>query len=542
MQNVVPTAHRISCSNKLLIGVVFALALFHLLTLEYFPAPFGDEAWNLARVIGYRNGEGWFGQLDRGVFDLMPGYQSFFPAFPIWLHDLFISLFPIDDFYALRLSSWFCGIALAIICGLIPMQLMRLTLVDVAAARECRIRCFSLNVICLLLTWPFFLSSHLGRFDILAALFTHAALLVAIWSEKRLALGRGVLAALFYVAAFETHPFSMCVVPGFAVITVLALVQFDRDTFIRFTTGFVFGSLIGVACFGYLHFDPNAEAFINFYRVAFFSTHLPSSGIGIVETLGSLWRSFYYALPNIFSPLNTSAALALLILLPLTLIASLRLKGIALTLIYILILFSFITLTKDHGYYYFIHIAPASAWVLVLASQRFSRGIAALTTVGKHIFSIGALGFGLYTLDSRFSSLEGTPASVMITQIQQELRRSIHADDIVIGHQTPWLALRQNKYYSWEGLIYYQRLYPTKSWIDALNHLHPTILILDSQVNLFLNDQTHPPPAYAGKLSLPRGEFLDYLVQHGEMVDHFGSRLLGDVRIFRFRAGELSER
>ena len=121
----------------------------------------------------------------------------------------------------------------------------------------------------------------------------------------------------------------------------------------------------------------------------------------------------------------------------------------------------------------------------------------------------------------------------------------IARDDVLIGSQTYWFALRDRRYYSWEQLVYHKRYYPDATVEDAFRAFKPDVLILDGHMEQFVQDHSEGI-AYLGHLSVPRKELFAFLDQHAELVDDFDGAAFGQIRVYRIRWGsaerELSDR
>ena len=58
---------------------------------------------------------------------------------------------------------------------------------------------------------------------------------------------------------------------------------------------------------------------------------------------------------------------------------------------------------------------------------------------------------------------------------QSKVNSYIRDQDSVMGQQWFWFGLHTHKYYSWEFLFLYPRLYPGKSVSNAFEYYHPNI-------------------------------------------------------------------
>jgi hypothetical protein len=116
---------------------------------------------------------------------------------------------------------------------------------------------------------------------------------------------------------------------------------------------------------------------------------------------------------------------------------------------------------------------------------------------------------------------------------QSRINQSVQPGDTIIASQTYWLGLYDHRYYSWEVLFLYPRLFPDKTLAGAFQQYKPDLLIIDGGMNDLISDTIDPSsPWYY--YHLPRAELLEYLGKHARLVTSFESDVYGPIRIYRF--------
>lgn len=274
-----------------LVGTLLLIFAVHSFSLLRLPAPFVDEAWLASRAWGIIQTGRNFGILDSGVFDRLNGYWTFFPWISTHLYALMLSFAPVPSFFVMRLVSLWFGMIL-------------LSAVYVIGKHFTDRWGGLLSVVLVAISPTFFLSAHLARMDIIAATlgFTGIALYC---SNRKGHFGRGVLTGLLVGLAFEVHAHAAIYTP-----VLLGLYLWDyRQTLLRqrHWWGMVTGGTIAGLFYAWAHLLQYPQSFMEFNRLAFFSTHTPPLltgniniiGQSLLETLAIAVREHQVALPAV---------------------------------------------------------------------------------------------------------------------------------------------------------------------------------------------------------------------------------------------------
>lgn len=262
-----------SSSYGWLVGTLLLIFAVHSFSLLRLPAPFVDEAWLASRAWGIIQTGHNFGILDSGVFDRLDGYWTFFPWLPTHLYALMLSFAPAPSFFFMRLVSLWFGMLL-------------LSAVYVIGKHFTDRWGGLLSMVLVAISPTFFLSAHLARMDIIAATlgFTGIAL---YYSNRKGHFGWGVLTGLSVGLAFEVHAHAAIYTP-----VLLGLYLWDyRQTLLRqrHWWGMVMGGAIAGLFYAWAHLLQYPQSFMEFNRLAFFSTHTPPLLTGNISIIGRSW-------------------------------------------------------------------------------------------------------------------------------------------------------------------------------------------------------------------------------------------------------------
>jgi len=445
---------------SILIGI--EILTIHGYSLLRFPPPFVDEAWRASEAWGFIQSGSWFGPLNRGVLDLIPGYERFYPWLPTAIQSLGVRLFGVPDLLAMRFTSLAMGMLLLLAVfslgnGLAGRQMGLLGLVFTAHS------------------FPFFLSAHLGRMDVIAAAFGYAGL--ALYANNRPAkIWRSALAGLVAALAFEAHPHA-----AIFALTLLALCGLHyRWSLFRKPDfwGFAAGGLVGLLIYLYIHVLPNPQAFLTLNRLVYFQTHAPPL---LTFDLSVIWPVFSDMLLFI-AKTYPQAIIALWAVVRLTKSGPPYWKALLVMNIALLLGFALFVRNK-FLLYYAILFTPALS---LLAAAYFDE---LLKSPARSKYETRAR----QLIVAAFALLPVLPllrynSSPYYQQLQAQVNQAVRPNDVIMGNQLYWFGLKDHKYSSWENLVYYRRYRPESSLEDAFRFLKPDIFIFDSQVGNFVFD------------------------------------------------------
>jgi hypothetical protein len=126
--------------------------------------------------------------------------------------------------------------------------------------------------------------------------------------------------------------------------------------------------------------------------------------------------------------------------------------------------------------------------------------------------------------------------------VQDRISLSVHDGEVVMGPQTHWFGLYKHQYYSWETIIYYERLIPGSNFTDVMDEFRPNIFILDGQMlfNFFTEDENVEDP-YVQSLHVPIQDVRGFLKNQAQLVDSFESPIYGPIEIYRINWDQARE-
>jgi len=113
----------------------------------------------------------------------------------------------------------------------------------------------------------------------------------------------------------------------------------------------------------------------------------------------------------------------------------------------------------------------------------------------------------------------------------RRIRNSINPSDVIMAQQVYWLGITNQKYYSWEELIYYQRFASGSTIEDALIEFQPDILILDDHMRYFISDNEKDD--FYNSLRIPASEFNNILDEKAELISEFEGDFYGLIQVYR---------
>lgn len=545
------------------LAVLFAAVTgFHLVSLLRTPAPFVDEAWYAARAWALLHTGRAFGTLDAGVFDRFDGHWTFFPWLgtgfdAIAIHLLGVSLFSV------RLVSLIFGLLLVVAIYVIGRHLGG--------------PCVGLVAVGLMaFSRPFIPSSHLARQDIMVAALGFGAIALYLTERASSRPLRSLLAGLAVGLAFEIHP--NAVVYGSGVATLM-LLDYGRSLPRqgRFWA-FAIGGLGGLALYATLHILPYPETYAALNRLAFAASHTPpllSGDAGVwIQSLADLGDRFtkdartpLVALAFVIlarrQPLSDRAvcvllavltlALALLnrVPLPVTVVAAVSaglLFGAAVALwrrrlvaesrgpaIFIGLVVAFLALLRNKLPYYDILLFPACDLLVAIALTRlpwngWSRSV---WGYGRTVLVLAPL---MALILGSMLPMRNDPMDDYRVALER-INEVVPLGKSIMGSQTYWFGRPDQRYFSWEQLVYYRRYAADSSLEDAVAALHPDFFIVDTHMEQFIREDTSWMTNYSQSLYVSKPELDDFLARHGHLVFTLQTTTFGRMRVYEIDWG-----
>ncbi len=486
------------------LGVVLAL---HVWSLTRFPGPFVDEAWFGNRAWSLVQHGNPLGTLDHGVVDRFDGSSHFFQTLPMLVQAAALRLAGSPSLLALRAVSLIMGAVLALAIWLIAR-----TWYDASTAAS--------SVVLLGLSGPFTYSSHLARYDIIAAAFGYSAIALYVRPGRHRPL-TAILAGLLGGIAFECHPFALAIV---VALPVLAFEEFGwRVLSASVPRALIAGLVAGFLIYPTLHVLPNPQSYFELTRLIYGPTHTPSVGqlgTGLAEWLSLAVASFGFLTPVLIWAL-------------LTLSEGGDRRDRRLLLVSATISVAFAILVRNKQPYYSVLFTPPLVLCLAVAagnmirdrnrSPRFLRRSSLAAAAVLLTLSFGA----------SFSAMrqDGRPA---YNDALKRLAEVVEPGDSMMGSQTYWFGFAEHPYYSWEQLVYLRRLRPGLSIGDALTTMRPDLFIRDDHMEWFILDRPGDT-AYTQLLWIPKVEIESWLAAHASIIADFVNPLYGRIRVYRIR-------
>lgn len=512
-------ATRVKYHQLALVCLLVGVAGLNLLSLLRFPSPDVDEAWRASRAWALIRTGRAFGTLDAGVFDRYEGYWTFFPWLEIWFTASAIRLLGLSLF-AVRLVSLVFGLLLLVCLYAIASNLEG-PLVGI------------LGVVLVAFSRSFLLSSHLARQDIMVAAFGFGAVALHLTDRGRSFTVRSVLCGLATGVAFEIHPNG--IIYGL-VIVVLYLLDYGLSMLRsnRFR-GFVLGVSIGFSFYVAMHVLPYPQTYIGLTRLGYSSTHTPP----IMVLDPGVWLLGFRHTGELLLYLNPAEALlgswAMVLLLQRRSTSELKLLFILGTLFVAVSL-----LIRNKIGYYGILIYPMLHVLLAAGMARVAQeACRAFRRNDRRTLLIRGLTLALACFcvvqGSILRNLRPLLSRPMadFQKAMLSVRQTVPVDSTVMGTQTYWFAIPDQRYLSWEQLAYYRRYVPDSSLEDALHAFLPDYLIIDRHMRYFMTDNPGATSPYRGFLTLPKADMDAFLAQQGHLVRLIETSTFGSIEIYK---------
>ncbi len=495
-----------------------AIALLNYYTLLSVPAPFADEGWNANRAWGLLQTGHPFGTMDAGVFDRFGGYWCYFPWLGTGLHALAIRLLG---------PSLFSVRAVSLIFGLI---LLGAVYAIGRGLYGCRMGLLAVGLVAL--TPAFLGASHLARHDIVVAAFGFLAVALHVTGHRSHLPVNGALSGLIAAATLDIHAIGLLYV---AAVAALHLLDHGWDVLrARDFRSFCLGAAVGFAFFAAMHLLPNLQTYATLAGLGFGSARTPP----LLVPDPNLWLG---------SVIDAGALLLeschLLAILLLAALVGLPLGGSAsdarVMALFASLVVGLVALVRFKAGMYGILVAPAACLLIAAFLDRLLvdwarvRERAGLRTKLAFALVVAALSLPLLgTLQHSLTYLLQDSREEYRTTLEQ-LQQAVPPADTIIGPQTYWFGLTDQKYLSWEQLTYYRRYAPDSTLEDAFQALGPHFLIVDRHMEQFITDEPAQLPEQFRYLYVPRTDLERFLSGRGHLVAAMKTAAFGTVRVYR---------
>jgi len=491
-----------------LVGLLAGLGSFHFVTLVRVPPPFVDEAWFASHAWGLIHTGHPFGPLDAGVFELYPGYWTYFSYLGAGLLALPIATLGLSVF-SVRLVALVFGLVLLAAIGRIASRLfgertgfVAVTLVGISQA--------------------FLYASHLARPDIVVAAAGYGAIALTLSEARPSVPWRSFLGGLALGLAFEVHPNAMLYGP---VIIGLLLLDHGRSVWrSRQAWAFVIGALAGLAVFVSLHLVHYPQTFFQLTSLTFGTTKTPPVLIpalwlqSSIDTLMLMTAFGTYTLPVLAVGLGW-------------LVKNRLPADIRIVTIFGLLVGQFVLLVSYKPPYYPIYLMPAAdlvlaVWLVRLTESKWHGSLRTMLSL--------ALAWGL-TIAAALTSVaqvRDQPMDGYQTTIAR-IREVVPPGSVLMGEPRYWFGLADYRFFAWQQLTYYRDQMPGSSLDEALRWHRPDYFLLDSLMELQIVDDPSHMEAWAQRLSLNKTEFDKFMAERGQIVADIDAQARRSVRVIR---------
>lgn len=460
--NKIKIAHTIKNLSPLILSSI--IFLLHLFTLGRSPFPHVDEAWLVSRAWGMAKTGLPYGQLDAGLLEnLIDHYWLIYQLGITSLHGLILWIVGSPNLISLRFFSLIMGMGMIFVSYKFANEYMNK-------------QTAFLSSLILGVSLAFFHSSHMVRYDIMAAMLGYSALYIVSVSQKKLYWY--LIAGLLLGLAIETHLNSMLFFPPIGLIYYLRSgSRILKDKQLMF---FIAGITISIIGFLILHVFPDPADFWFAYQLNFIGNTTQTIRQKI-NSFTDIWILIFVAgttfslllIPAFFSIIRNSVG-----------------RQKQLLAISLLIILSAALIIPNKTAHYGIFIAPPVTWLGTWWLMHVYREpwranwknyIARILAASALVTNIG------------LSVISILPDDVKTYQSDLALLRSfILPGDQLMGTQVYWLGLYDHDYFSWELLFLYNRAYPDTDLEDAFEFYRPDVLIIDQSIQDLISDQIDP--------------------------------------------------
>ncbi|NMB55919.1 MAG: glycosyltransferase family 39 protein [Leptolinea sp.] len=469
-----------------------------------------DEAWLTSRAWAFNQTGRQFGPLDLIVVDHLKNYWIVNEWLVTVLQGLALQFSAWPELIWIRMLSLIFGFFLLVISFVIGKKF---------GGKPLAIS----STLLLAFSKAFFNSAHLARNDIFTATFAYSALAVMICASGRY-FSANLIAGVLVGLAVETHLDALVFIP---VLICLVLVDNGRDFWRKpGFWGLMAGLFIGAGYFSIIHILPAPETYFSINNLFYGREFLPP-----LITLNS------EIITRGFSETGLLLLAGLFSLVPLGIIQIVNLirhmdrQQIKIVLINCLLFIEVALVFPKKSAHYSILLAPAFTWLVAGFCIEYFRQPwkSSVWNYIQRILILGCLGGAL-----AFSIIPTIPDNYQKYQdAQNRVNAHITKNDAIMGNQWYWFGLSDHKYYSWELLFLYPRLYPDKSLADSFEHYRPDVLIIDRQLETLIVDYVAPDTIWY-RYHLPKTELEEYLSKHALLTAKIKTDLYGEIKIYRF--------
>jgi hypothetical protein len=372
------------------------------------------------------------------------------------------------------------------------------------------------------LSGPFFLSSHLGRPDVIVAVAGYGAIALYLTGGGSTSVVKAALAGLAIGLAFDLHPNASVFGPTLVALFLVdfGLTALRRRTFWAFVAGCGAALLLYLA----LHVAPHPQVFFGMTDFAFGDSKTPP-----IANLSALLTSLGWTLDFLW----TSQELRALVVLPALLALGWR-RGPAdrrlLTILGVMLI-QLVAIVPYKPAYYAIVFSPAydvalAGFVAMLLGlnwrgSRLAR-ISTIAVVGllaaSTVMQFGWV--GRHETDEHLALVQG-------------IRAVAPVGSTVMGEPVYWLSMQDYAYVGLDQVGLHRRLHPGATIDEIMAVYRPDYLIVDWFVAKHVKASPEEIQVASKTSFMPKAEFDEFLRKRTTPVATLTDRTRGTVQVLR---------
>ena len=489
-----------------------AIFFFHHYSLMSFPSPFLDESVTLRGAYQYLGlVEGSFFQ---PVFVLLEGTGLTTYAFhPVYA--FFTKVFSEDHYFAIRFATLCFGMFILFSCFL-------------SAKKLGGVWAGVFTSLFLSFSYPFLVSAHLARHDVIGLAFGYAAFAYSLHSPKRVLAG--ALCALLIVCGFCFHP--RTAIPG-AVIFLFQLLDATKNKSQRnWLLGYSMSGAVGLILyflaqkFSASSTAPIIEALYEWRKPSIFSADVFEMFNSIIESarialiVTGVSSILIVVLLLLFFERNNRVARQCLVLL----VSSIVVGGLLIVSKSTFKIVSFTPfLAIVQGVVLSRLIGPKFDWI----PERFEFVWKSLVIV-MFILSVFQIGReGMFVLRNEYN------CNLELTELGKVLNKSISPEETILGEELYWLKLPRENYISNRSIVLYKKVRPDATLDEIMNVIKPNVLVLDHISEYFFSEIPKSNKFDEG-LRFSSTELETYITKAKIDEERHVTKCFGTVRVVRF--------
>jgi hypothetical protein len=196
---------------------------------------------------------------------------------------------------------------------------------------------------------------------------------------------------------------------------------------------------------------------------------------------------------------------------------------------------AFVFLVGEKLYYYFITVTPLCDAVIAIALVQMA------DVVGRKGFwwrrgKVLMISISVASVLAMASIVAMSPPLGDMEKVALRTAQLAPEGTTLMGPQTYWFGLSDHRFLSWEWVSYRQRFGDAASFADAMQALHPDILIIDDHLRSFIQPGEPGPPGSVSLFWLERWwskrDLEALLSARGQLLDTIATKAYGLVEVY----------